>query len=144
MNRKMKPGYVWLLLIPLFKVYWMFVVAKRISETIEAEYSAKGQPLPTAKPTYTVGFVMAILGVISALLSIKSMPEQINQIQRMLDGVVEQAPTAGGPLSVIAFIISLASFVLWIVYWVQTAGYKNKMKMLPNNKGNDSQIFQGM
>lgn len=144
-NRKMPPVNVWLLLIPLFNFYWMFVVVKRISETIAAEYESKGQALSNAKPTYSVGMAMAVLTVINAVISLITTPERMKQTQATMDAMqgtfVEQQSS---PLQMVGGLIGLVAFVLWIVHWVQTASYKNKMKMLPNNKANDSQIFQGM
>jgi len=141
-NRKMPPANVWLLLIPLFNIYWMFVVVKRISETIAAEYQSKGQALSNAKPTYNVGMAMAALSVISSLISIVTSPNRMKETEMAMQGVVVESQSSG--LQMVSGLISLVVLVLWIVHWVQTAGYKNKMKMLPNNKGNDSQIFQGM
>lgn len=144
-NRKMPPANVWLLLIPLFNIYWMFVVVKRISETIAAEYQSKGQPLPNAKPTYNVGIAMAVLTVINTLISIFTTPDRMQQTQSAMSGMQGTfVESQTSPLQMVGGLIGFVALILWIVYWVQTAGYKNKMKMLPNNKGNDSQIFQGM
>ena len=37
-NRTMKPGQVWLNLIPVFGVVWMFVTIFRISQSLKNEY----------------------------------------------------------------------------------------------------------
>ena len=141
-NRQMTPANVWLLLVPLFNFYWVFVVVRRITDTIVAEYRSKGQALPNPKPTYSVGMAMAAIMVVNALISIITSPDRMKETEMAMQGVVVQAESSG--LQMYNSLLGFVGLVLWIVYWVQTAGYKNKMKMLPNNKANDSQIFQGM
>lgn len=142
-NRKMPPANVWLLLIPLFNIYWSFVVVRKITDTIVAEYQSKGQALPTPKPTYNVGMAMAILQVISSVISIITSPDQIRQIQMASEGVMVETTQASSPLQSFGSLLGFVVLILWIVYWVQTAGYKNRMKMLPNNKPG-SEIFSGL
>lgn len=59
-NRKMSPGQVWLLLIPVFHYVWNFIVVTRVSESIAAEYRAKDISTE-AKPTYNTGLAYSIL-----------------------------------------------------------------------------------
>lgn len=59
-NRKMPPGQVWLLLIPLFNYVWNFIVVSRISESIELECKSRNLSSPP-KPTYNIGIAYAIL-----------------------------------------------------------------------------------
>ena len=59
-NRKMQPGQVWLLLIPLFNYIWNFIVVSRISESIAAEYSSRNIQFEP-KPTYNIGIAFSIL-----------------------------------------------------------------------------------
>lgn len=148
-NRKMPPANVWLLLIPLFSTYYMFVVAKRISETIRAEYASKGQVPDNPKPTYNVGMAMAILSAVSMLISMFTFKDSYNDSMAVFSasssGNVDemmaiQQSTSTGALSMFGSFIGFVVLILWIVYWVQTATYKNKMKSLPSNN-TDSQIF---
>ena len=37
-NRKMSPGQVWLLLIPIFSLGWNFVVVNALSDSLHKEY----------------------------------------------------------------------------------------------------------
>jgi len=49
-NRRMEPGMVWLLFIPLFNIVWIFIVVDRIAQSIGAEYTSRGlliEPKPT-------------------------------------------------------------------------------------------------
>lgn len=147
-HRKMPPVNVWLLLIPFFSTYYMFVVAKRISETIKAEYASKGQVPDNPKPTYNVGMAMAIGSAISMLISIFTFKDSYSETMAIISasssGNVEEMMAvqnaSGGALSSLGSFIGFVVFILWIVYWVQTATYKNKMKNLPSNN-TDSQIF---
>lgn len=147
-NRKMPPVNVWLLLIPLFSTYYMFVVAKRISETIKAEYASKGQVPENPKPTYNVGMAMAIGSAVSMLISIITFKDTYGDTMAAYSAsssgnyeeMMAVQNASGGALSMLGSFIGLAVFILWIVYWVQTATYKNKMKSLPSNHS-DSQIF---
>lgn len=42
-HRKMEPGKVWLLLIPLFNLYWIFPVMLGLSDSYKAAFDAKGR-----------------------------------------------------------------------------------------------------
>lgn len=149
-NRKMPPANVWLLLIPIFNTYYYFVVVKRITETIKAEYDSKNQVLDNPKPTFSIGMALAISSAVSLLISLITIRETIDSIQLSssvsssgsLEEMAALQATAATPsiLSSIGSFISFVGFILWIIYWVQTAGYKNKMKTLPNNR-TESQIF---
>lgn len=149
-NRKMPAANVWLLLIPIFSTYYMFVVAKKISETIKAEYASKGQVPDNPKPTYNVGMAMAIGSAISMLISLFTFKDSYYNTRAIFSAsssgnmeemvAVQNASAGGGALSMLSSLISLALLILFIVYWVQTASYKNKMKSLPSNNA-DSQIF---
>lgn len=146
-NRKMPPANVWLLLIPLFSTYYLFVVAQNISDTIRAEYASKGQNPGSPRPAYKVGMAMAIGSAISTLISLITFKEWYNDTMTVINvyssgnyEAIMNMQTSGSLLSSIGSYISFAVFILWIVYWVQTAGYKNKMRNLPSNNP-DSQIF---
>lgn len=40
--REMEPGQVWLLLIPLFNLYWVFVVTGKVPESLKSEFYERG------------------------------------------------------------------------------------------------------
>ncbi|MEO6730564.1 MAG: hypothetical protein ABIN01_05060 [Ferruginibacter sp.] len=54
-NRRMPPGQVWLLLIPLFNFIWMFVVVNKIAESFNAECSLLNIPTDETNPTQGIG-----------------------------------------------------------------------------------------
>jgi hypothetical protein len=45
-HQKITPGQVWLLLIPLFNLFWNFIVFQRVPETFAAYFQATGRPQP--------------------------------------------------------------------------------------------------
>jgi hypothetical protein len=63
-NRKMSPGNVWLLLIPLFNIVWIFIVIEAIGTSFKNEYAKHGV-FSDGKPTYNIGLAMAILQICS-------------------------------------------------------------------------------
>lgn len=63
-NRKMEPGMVWLLLIPIFNIVWNFIVVNRMADSIQAELQKKGVSL-TERPAYNVGIALCIIGCVT-------------------------------------------------------------------------------
>lgn len=58
--RKMSPGQVWLMLIPVFGVIWNFIMVGNIADSLAAEYRKRNLPTSDPRPTYQTGLVMAI------------------------------------------------------------------------------------
>lgn len=58
-NRKMEPGKVWLLFIPFFSFYWMFVVVNAIAGSSKLQLEQYGV-YSEEKPTYSLGLPLAI------------------------------------------------------------------------------------
>jgi len=57
-HRKMEPGMVWLLLIPLFNLVWHFFVVKNVSESVKSWATANGKNVGDAG--FNVGLVACI------------------------------------------------------------------------------------
>jgi len=76
-NRLMRPGYVWLQLIPLFGLYWQFRVVTAISKSIYGELESRldkgslifneNDSLIQKKPAYTEGIIYCILVCVSII-----------------------------------------------------------------------------
>ncbi|OQP64276.1 hypothetical protein A3860_20075 [Niastella vici] len=106
-NRCMSPGQVWLQLIPLFGLFYQFSVIERISDSIRNELNSPTgdsifaeETIPSNhRPTYSVARSYAILFCISII-----------------------------PFPLLKELASLAGLVLWVVYWVQLAGYKKRIR----------------
>lgn len=106
-NRQMAPGQVWLQLIPLFGLYWQFVVIRKISFSIRDDLNTpyddsifSDVPVHSdEKPTYTTGIAYAVLFCITIVLP--------------------------GLLKSLA---SLAGIILWVIYWIQLSGYSRRLR----------------
>lgn len=62
-NRRMNPGMVWLLLVPIFNLIWTFVVVKNISASVKDEFESRGVSLNEQNPGYNIGLVMSIFQI---------------------------------------------------------------------------------
>ena len=60
-NRKMNPGQVWLVLIPLFGIYWHFVVVAHLADSIAWEMRSRNLVPEEERPAYNVGLWSLIL-----------------------------------------------------------------------------------
>lgn len=103
-NRRMNPGQVWLLFIPLFNWFWLFQVVSAIGDSFDAEHRKRGIPMTEPRPTYRLGMAYATTSLIGTVLS--------------------YIPV----INIIGSLAGLAGFVLWIVYWVKVAQIKNELK----------------
>lgn len=62
-NRRMPPGQVWLLLIPLFNYIWQFFAVSNIADSIKAECERLNIPVSEERPTYNIGLAKNILSL---------------------------------------------------------------------------------
>lgn len=106
--RRMPPGQVWLMLIPLFSVIWIFMIAAAIADSFDQEYRRRGIMTEHPRPTYNVGLTYGIMALASA------------------PGIFITNPG----IKLFFSLFSLAGFILWIVYWVQVAEHKNKLNKM--------------
>ncbi|RKD92864.1 DUF4328 domain-containing protein [Mangrovibacterium diazotrophicum] len=60
-NRKMSPGSVWLLLIPVFNLVWHFIVVDRISESLRFEFAERNINSTESSPGRSIGLAFCIL-----------------------------------------------------------------------------------
>ena len=65
-NRKIEPGNVWWLLIPLVNIFYSFVVVDAIAVSLKNEYEKYGV-VTAEKPAYNIGLAMCILNILSAI-----------------------------------------------------------------------------
>ncbi|MBS1607087.1 MAG: hypothetical protein JST42_30830 [Bacteroidetes bacterium] len=119
--RDMRPGLVWLQLIPIANLYWMFIVVKRIANSIYRQTmsfqddSVLGIADPEAirpfgnRPTYKMGMAYCWCIVVSVVIRI--------------------VPVL--PASLVQPIIGLAGMVFWIIYWVQLSGQRRRLQRVP-------------
>lgn len=102
-NRRMNPGQVWLLFIPLFNLFWRFQVVSAIADSFEAEARKRGLPLPDPRPTYRTGMPYAVLYLLGTIL-----------------GYIPF-------ISIIGNLCGLAGLIVWIIYWIKVAEFKNNL-----------------
>jgi len=126
-NRKMKPGQVWLLFIPIFSVYWYFEVVSRIANSLKAEFEERNIQVGEARPGYATGMAICIIGAISFVFNIIF---RVLTIFKLNNNGYD--PTSGFQsvtifASLITIILSIVSFILFIIYWVKINGYRKKL-----------------
>ncbi len=108
-SRLIRPGEVWLQLIPFFGLVWQFIVVTRISDSIKREFEswqndsilglpdAEAAQLLSVRPTYDIGIAYCILICCSIV------------------------PILGS-------FAAIAGIVCWIIYWVKLAEYKGMIE----------------
>ena len=60
-TRKMSPGEVWMVFIPLFGIVWHFIMIGRIAESLAIEFRNRNLPTAEDKPGYQTGMTALIL-----------------------------------------------------------------------------------
>lgn len=65
-NRAAEPDTAWLLLIPIFNLFWQFIFYPRISQSLEREFHQRGLPIE-ANPAKSLGLALAILHACSII-----------------------------------------------------------------------------
>ena len=106
-NRAMSPNLVWLNFIPFFSYVWMILTVVKIKDSVEAEFRTRGSS-STKDPSYGVGMGFAVLSIVGAAL----------------------AWAASGLFVWLSLFVGLALLVLWVVYWVMTAGIKRQLRYM--------------
>lgn len=61
--RKLTPGSVWLMLIPVVNLWYSFVLVRKLADSFEADLLRRGQSV-TGKPTYALGVAMSVLQIL--------------------------------------------------------------------------------
>ncbi len=62
-NRKMPPGQVWLVLIPLFGIVWRFIVVNKMADSLQAEFTKRNIRVKEARPGSDIGIAYCVLSV---------------------------------------------------------------------------------
>jgi hypothetical protein len=63
-NRRMEPGAVWFMLIPVFNIIWSFIVVIRIDESAKAEFEQK-DPDTLPETAKDLGLTMCVLSCLT-------------------------------------------------------------------------------
>lgn len=134
-NRRLAPGKVWLVLISfigvgamipsfsdtpvsdstlriitlsqyalsLFSLVWNFYMVNKIAESVTAELVSRNRK-EEQRPTYAIGMFMCACNTLALVTGLPY-------------------------LAIIGLMASGAGFVAWIMYWVKTYEYKNKLQV---------------
>lgn len=103
----MKPGEVWLQIIPVFGLIWQFIVVNRISDSLRKELSS---PLFSFEQNSDVQYD-------------NSSPRPTHSI-----GVSYCVLICCSVIPIIGVLFALSGLICWIIYWVQLASYKTKVQ----------------
>lgn len=61
--RRMSPGQVWLVFIPLFGIVWNFIMIGHIADSVALEFRRRNIPYDEERPGYQTGLTMCILNI---------------------------------------------------------------------------------
>jgi len=78
-NRFMEPAQAWLLLVPIFNLYWNFEVAKRMADSLTNEFFDR-KIAEEESPGRTVGLTFAVINVLTVFPFSPSLLITINLI----------------------------------------------------------------
>ena len=98
-NRAMPAGHVWLNFIPVFNLGWFIYTVMKVRDSVRAEYQSRGWAAE-GDFGYNVGLAAGILAIVSFFL---------------------------GLVPVLGWGLAIAELVCWIVYWLKTADFKNRL-----------------
>lgn len=101
--RKTEPDAAWLLLIPVFRLVWSFVLVTRIGDSLRAEQQRRGILEFDERPGFAIGIAMASASALYRLVSLADVPA-------------------------VTGVLFLAMLSCWIVYWVKLAGFEKQLK----------------
>jgi hypothetical protein len=66
-NRKMRPGQVWLTLIPLFGLVWQFVIVNNLADSLKTEFNLRNINVGEDRPGVGIGLAYCILSCCSII-----------------------------------------------------------------------------
>ena len=130
-NRAMTPGMVWLMLVPMFNIFWHFLVVIKVAKSLGAEFQKRGIA-EDAEPGKILGLIMCILRVFThVILFVPNITlyqlfvqhgfsgSWINWIYRVLFFHDFSVTSIG--------YFNIGLFVCWILYWVKIASSSGKL-----------------
>ena len=66
-SRTMRPGLVWLILIPVFNIIWQFFVVLGLAKSLGNEFQVRRIPNAQSRPGMSVGIAMCVCAVCAIL-----------------------------------------------------------------------------
>jgi hypothetical protein len=101
-HRKLKPGLVWLLMVPCFSIVWNFFVYPALADSYIAAFESEG-----ANPHGDCGRRLALVYCILAAVAV----------------ALSMIPC----ISIISCFLSLASLIVWILILVKAGSLKSQL-----------------
>lgn len=100
-NRTLSPGLVWLFLIPIFNLVWHFFIVINLAKSLHAEFVSRNI-VEEQSPGQGIGLAMCILHVAAVFANF---------------------------IPFVGWLVGIAGFICWIIYWVKIAGFSNKIAL---------------
>ncbi len=104
----MKPGLVWLLLIPFFELVWHFLVVSKVATSLAAEFNKRNLTTHPS-PGKSIGLATCIL--------------------RCCLEVVGVLTFSSSTFQLVYGLLALGTLICWISYWVEIAGYSRQLAL---------------
>lgn len=101
-NRQMSPGLVWVFVIPCLHLIWLFFIGIWVPASLQKEFQDRDMD-DGSNYGKTMGLTAAILFAVNFVL-----------------GCIPF-------VNYCSWVIGVAGLVLWIIFWVQVAGYSGKL-----------------
>lgn len=121
-NRTLQPGWIWLQLIPLVGQLWQFVVVARIAGSIGNQWQYEDEDSILGINAEAVAVTTTnrpTLGIGIAYCSLNALMIACNLILRAAPNSV---------ISIAVGLLAVASVICWIIYWVNLAGWRRRLK----------------
>jgi len=119
-HRRLTPGSIWLLLVPVFGCFWNFMVYPRIADSFDGFFRSRSEAAPSAR-----GLATAYCWTVAALVPVSGFQIALNPVYR------GEAPSFPPPLllglQAIGGLLSLAALVLWILLLVRFHGLQKRI-----------------
>ena len=118
-NRSIGPNQVWLLLIPIFNLYWQFKVVSNVGKSLGNEFRSRNIQKEN-EPGKSIGRVFCFLNVCGFIFTvIECTPIKI--------GLTEFSWTIARQLDEILGILGLISLICWIGYWITISKFTSEL-----------------
>jgi hypothetical protein len=112
-NRKIKANNVWLLLIPVWNVFYQYIVITNLTRSLNFEFKKRGITYSYENPAYVFGMLYCTMFIICCI-----------------PFIIDYSTSTGisDILNIIGYIIWAVGIIFWILFWIKTNNYKNILK----------------
>jgi hypothetical protein len=135
-NQAMAPGLVWLNLVPVLNLVWPFVTVVQVGNSLQREFRARGMDRGGGYGK-VLGVLTYVLSLFSSFVSLAALGVAI-----VVDDS-DDSPMILFAGSGVGNLIGLGFLVMWIVYWVQIAGYTRTLNSTRGDEHFDDRPRRG-